>query len=78
MKKFLCAVALLCTAPLLLTGCSQTVRAVTHVSTWGDYMYIAYAENDDVSKVQLCTVNADNSITCVDQTEVNALLNEAP
>lgn len=77
MKKLLAVAVLFCGAPLVLaTGCAPTaVRAVTHVSTWGDYMYIAYAENQDTSKVQLCTVNADNSITCVDQDEVNRLLN---
>lgn len=73
--------AVLCalTFAALATGCGSTVRAVTHVATWqgsaGEYMYIAYAENNDVSKVQLCTINNDNSITCKDQAAVNKLLN---
>lgn len=63
----------------LLSACGSTVRAVTHVSAWstpkGDYLYVAYAENSDVSKIRKCNVNADNTITCTEQEEVNKLLN---
>ena len=76
MKKF--AIALFLGG--LASGCSTTVRAVTHVSTWtgpgGDYLYIGYAENNDVSKVRKCNVNADNTVTCTEQEEVNKLLNQ--
>jgi hypothetical protein len=63
----------------LLSACGSTVRAVTHVSTWatpkGDYLYVAYAENSDVSKIRKCNVNADNTITCTEQEDANKLLN---
>lgn len=63
----------------LLSACGSTVRAVTHVSAWttpkGDYLYVAYAENSDVSRIRKCNVNPDDTITCTEQQEVEELFN---
>ncbi len=64
----------------VLGGCRPPIRTITHVSAWSgdrsDYLYIAYAENDDVSKIRRCIINDDNTMTCHEEQEVNALLNE--
>lgn len=62
------------------TACGTAeVRRVTHVSTWsgpkGDYFYVAYAEDADLSRVKLCQVLEDNTIACKDQPAVDAVLN---
>ncbi len=63
-----------------LGGCRPPIRTITHVSAWsggqGDYLYIAYAENEDLSKIRRCIINEDNTMTCNEEQEVNALLNE--
>lgn len=61
-------------------GCAPPVRTVTHISTWsteaGNYIYVAYAEDKNVSRVKRCLIEADNSIKCEDQESLNALLND--
>ncbi len=65
----------------LTTGCGQPVRTVTHISTWSmedgnDYLYLAYAESEFVSRIKRCLVKEDNSIECTDQEALNKLLNK--
>ncbi len=61
-------------------GCAPPVRTVTHVSAWstdaGKYIYVAYAEDQNVSRVKRCLIEADNSLKCEDQDALNKLLNE--
>lgn len=63
-------------------GCgAQPVRTVTHISSWsvedgGDYLYVAYAESEFVSRIKRCLVLEDNTIRCEDQEALNKLLNE--
>ncbi|MCA9541965.1 MAG: hypothetical protein KC620_23875 [Myxococcales bacterium] len=66
---------------LLAAGCgAQPIRTVTHVSTWsgpgGDYLYLAYAESEFVSRVKRCLIKDDNSLDCADQEALNKQLNE--
>lgn len=65
----------------LTAGCGQPVRTVTHISTWSmedgnDYLYLAYAESEFVSRIKRCLVKEDNSIECTDQEALNKLLNQ--
>lgn len=61
-------------------ACAAPMRSVTHISSWsgeaGDYFYLAYTENDLVSRIKLCRIQPDNAVSCVDQPEVDRLLNE--
>lgn len=71
-------------APLLalalLPACASPMRSITHLSSWstpdGDYFYLAYADSDERSRLQLCRIADDNKVTCVAQPEVDRLLNE--
>jgi hypothetical protein len=60
-------------------ACAAPMRSVTHISSWsseaGDYFYLAYAENEAVSRIKLCRILPDNAVSCVDQPEVDRLLN---
>lgn len=60
-------------------ACAAPIRSVTHISSWsgeaGDYFYLAYTENDLVSRIKLCRIHEDNAVSCVDQPEVDRLLN---
>ena len=72
--------AVAASAPLLgFAGCAAPMRSVTHISSWstpnGDYFYLAYAEIDQISRLKLCRIKDDNTVTCVDQPEVDRLLN---
>ncbi|HWV39476.1 MAG TPA: hypothetical protein VN033_13485 [Vulgatibacter sp.] len=71
---------------VLASGCTSTRRSITHVRTESDKAYIAYAEWDqglgtwisgtnDRSKVKRCSINPDNSLSCEEAEELNALLN---
>lgn len=66
----------------LAIGCGgQPVRTVTHISTWSmedgnDYLYLAYAESEFVSRIKRCLVKEDNSLECTDQEALNKLLNK--
>lgn len=61
-------------------ACVTPMRSVTHISSWsgeaGDYFYLAYTENDLVSRIKLCRILPDNAVSCVDQPEVDHLLNQ--
>lgn len=60
-------------------ACATSTRSVTHISSWsgraGDYFYLAYTENDLVSRIKLCRILQDNAVSCIDQPEVDRLLN---
>lgn len=74
------ALAAACALAATAIGCAPPVRTVTHISGWstdaGNYIYVAYAEDQNVSRVKRCLVEADNSIKCEDQDSINKLLNE--
>lgn len=76
-RKFVC-VALIFMWMSLSTGCSST-RAVT-TSYWytDDVYYVAYLEVKGVpkAKIKKCKVQADNSMKCEKQAEVNRALNK--
>lgn len=61
-------------------GCAPPVRTVTHISAWstdaGKYIYVAYAEDANVSRVKRCLIEEDNSLKCEDQDALNKLLND--
>lgn len=66
-----------------LSGCS-TARFVT-ARSWvgGDTLYVAYTQFDQQiltssfeAKVLRCNRQADNSLTCADEADLNALLNK--
>jgi hypothetical protein len=68
---------------LSLSGC-LTARFVT-AETWagGDTLYVAYTEMDKKilsetfeAKVLRCKREADNSLKCTEETQVNTLLNK--
>lgn len=67
---------------VLATGCGgQPVRTVTHISSWSgdegaDYLYVAYAESQFVSRIKRCLVLEDNAIKCEDQEALNKMLND--
>lgn len=82
MKKLLiAAMALMITG----TGCATKIRNIT-AETWeanGKGVYIGYWEgtckvllgcNAGDGHVKWCTIQADNSLTCVEQDSVNTLL----
>lgn len=78
-KKTTAGALLLGALALLASACTPTSRYVT-MTYWQDSstVYVAYAENEAVgtyAKVQRCTVNPDNTVSCAEQTNVNALLN---
>ncbi len=62
-------------------GCAPPLRGVTHVA-WpeGDYFYVAYVEDVTgagvpyATRLQRCTINADNTAACVPEAAANALL----
>jgi len=62
-----------------VSACAAPMRAVTHISGWsndkGDYFYLAYTENQIVSRVKLCRILQDNAVSCVEQPAVDKLLN---
>lgn len=70
-------VAAACT--LGVSACAAPMRAVTHISSWstdkGDYFYLAYTENQLVSRVKLCRIQQDNAVSCVDQPAIDNVLN---
>ena len=80
-------VTILLGVTVLATGCASTRRSVTHVRTESDKAYIAYAEwnqgffvgwltgKNERSLVKRCSINTDNSLTCGEAEELNALLN---
>lgn len=74
------ALAVACAFAVTAVGCAPPVRTVTHISTWstdaGKYLYVAYAEDNNVSRVKRCLIEADNSIKCEDQDAINKLLND--
>lgn len=65
------------------SGCATTRRSVTHVRVEKDKAFIAYAEWDegfmvgsnDRSRVKRCSINADNSLTCAEDADINHVLN---
>lgn len=74
---------LMTVAAVALSGCSTT-RFVT-AQTWmgGDTLYVAYTEWNKTlftstyeAKLLRCNRAQDNGMTCVDEQQVNALLNE--
>lgn len=79
MKRTILLLAGMASLAFAASGCAPTIRSVTHMSTWkggnGPYIYIGYAENSDVSKLKRCAVNADNTMTCAEEDDVNKLLN---
>ena len=67
---------------MTLSACT-TLRTVTAAGKTSDSLYVAYWEGNckpvlgcgiGDGKVQHCVVEADNSLTCTEQTEVSALL----
>lgn len=61
------------------SACAPAQRYVTH-TYWESptNVYIAFAEKDPAAmyaKVQQCTINPDNSVVCVEQENLNAVLN---
>ena len=64
---------------LAAPACGSVQRSVTHISNWsgpkGEYFYVAYAENEMTSRIKLCHIHDDNTVTCDDQPEVDRLLN---
>ncbi len=66
---------------LAALGCAS-VRTIDHVSWWDTpqytYFYVAYAEWDGgtlvASRLMRCTVNRDNSVSCVPEHDVDRLL----
>lgn len=82
------AVTTLVTGLLVLStlGCSSVRRSVTHVRIEKDNAYVAYAEwkdggftfitgSDDHSRVKNCKIQPDNSATCEEDADINAILN---
>lgn len=69
----------------LQTACTTTIRNIT-AQAWrddGNALYVGYWEGDckpilgcgvGNGKVQLCTLQPDNSLACSDQESVNVLL----
>jgi len=65
-------------------GCAGTVnRGITHISVLGDeesaaYFYVAYGEGPGreikFSRLLRCTVNPNNTVTCVPEPEVDQAL----
>jgi len=78
-KIFMIAAAMLVLSSSL---CGCTRRAVTMTSWWENYVYIGYWEGScspfgcskGKPQVKRCNVNDDNSVTCVQETELEALL----
>lgn len=73
-------------AVALLTSACATIRTVSSSEMTSDAIYVGYWEGDckpilgcgtGDGKVQHCRVNADNSLTCTEQTEVSALLSRS-
>lgn len=62
-----------------IAACAPPLRSVTHISGWSgdnhDYLYIAYTEEGTTAFVKLCRVQPNNTLACVDQPEVDRLLN---
>ena len=84
MSKF--KVIILALGFLLLTGLfgGCTVRSITMTSWWENYVYVGYWEGKCLMgfcskggpKVQRCSINDDNTVTCVQEEELTALLAE--
>lgn len=78
---------LLAVSVLLSTlGCASTRRSVTHVRVEHDKAYVAYAEwedggltfitgSKDRSRVKRCAINPDNTLSCEEDADINAILN---
>jgi hypothetical protein len=71
-------------AAFALAGCTQTTRFVT-ARTWlgDDTLYVAYTQWDKgfmtssyTAKVLRCNRQPDNGLQCVDEEQLNQLLNE--
>ncbi len=62
-----------------IAACAPPLRNVTHISGWSgdnnDYLYVAYTEDGTAAFVKLCRVQPNNTLACVDQPEVDRLLN---
>ncbi len=62
-----------------VSACAAPMRAVTHISGWSsdtlDYFYLAYTENQAVSRVKLCRILPDNAVSCVEQPAIDNVLN---
>ena len=62
-----------------IAACAPPLRNVPHLSGWSgdnnDYLYVAYTEDGTMSFVKLCRVQPNNTLACVDQPEVDKLLN---
>lgn len=64
-------------------ACASTRRSVTHVRVESDKAYVAYAEweegyfvgSNDRSRVKRCAINADNTMKCEEDADINAILN---
>ncbi len=71
------ALGAVCAASIV--ACAPPLRNVTHISGWSgdnnDYLYVAYTEDGTMSFVKLCRVQPNNTLACVDQPEVDKLLN---
>jgi hypothetical protein len=83
MKKLTLLAALLVAA----SGCATKVRTVTANGLTKDGVYVGYWEGTCYpflgcgigdGKVTFCTLNADNSLTCTEQTSVDTLLARKP
>lgn len=78
---------LLAGSAALLSGCTTTTRAVTHINWYdgedGSSAYVAYWEGEcggrgcdrGDSYIKLCRVQDDNKLTCEQQKEAEKLLN---
>jgi len=82
MKKLMTIVLALTFISLMasLGGCTR--RAITMTSWWENYVYVGYWEgkclggfcSKGAPKVQRCNINDDNSVTCVQEEALNAVL----
>ena len=68
---------------VLMASCSTTIRNVTSTYWTGDGLYAAYWEGDckpvlgcgiGDGKVQWCKLQEDNSLVCVEQPAMSAVL----
>lgn len=69
---------------LFICGCSTKIRSVTNTHWVNDQVYLSYWEGSckpvfgcdrGKSIVSRCNINADNTLTCVEETAVNDILN---
>lgn len=83
MKRLLLAAGLIGS----MTGCSVQIRTITANAMTKQGVYVGYWEGTcqpvigcgiGDGKATFCTVNADNGLSCSEQTEVSALLARKP